>query len=182
MKTIWLDDATLDQYEIVFPILKRLNLKDHVIISVPTGRIGKLLSRTELDVPMMNFSQLKEMVAFGCEIASHSVTHTPLLYLTTEQLEWELQTSKEWIMDNFGVVPTTFVAPKNDYTPEQEVIIKKYYSHFRTLSECYTGIIIHVVRDDPEHILSQYWKETDSWILYLTKKLEDESRDRLRGK
>jgi len=160
----WFDDALLDQYEIAFPLLKKYNLKHGVILAVPTRYVGKTFPWTDphVDLPMMNVSQIKEMMEYGVLIASHTVTHSCFKGMTRERLVWELTESKKWIETNLGVTPKILVVPFNDYSQEQKDIILEHYSYVRPaifppISGYYN--LHHNFRDDKEKKLSKRWGE-----------------------
>jgi len=184
MRNVWLDDALFDQYATVFPILKKYGICERgikVIIGVITGCVGKTFLWTDpyVKLPCMNVEQLKEMIAYGCKIASHSVTHSNFKHLSKEQVTYELAESTKWIVENLKVTPVAFIPPHNDYPySEQEEIIKKYVPYIRQPhqvhgkstfsvgsldSSLYIGrmgrpdLIIHMLTDDKNHKLSARW-------------------------
>lgn len=184
MRQIWLDDALLDQYVTVFPILKKYRICERgikVIIGVITGCVGKTFSWTDpyVKLPCMNIQQLKEMIAYGCQIASHSVTHLSFKHLSKEEVTYEIAASTQWIAENLNVTPIAFVPPYNDYPySEQEKIIKKYVPYIRQPHQVYgkssfslqsfdgsfqmkmgerSDMIIHMLTDDKNHKLSARW-------------------------
>lgn len=184
MRDVWLDDALLDQYVTVFPILKKYGICERgikVIIGVVTGCVGKTFSWTDpyVELPCMNIVQLKEMIAYGCKIATHSVTHPSFKHLSKEEVTYELAESTKWIRDNLGVSPIAFVPPYDDLPYlEQQVIIKRYVPHIRqphqvrgkstfsVASRDYSlqmqrmgrpDLIMHMLTDDKNHKLSAQW-------------------------
>lgn len=164
-RMIWLDDALLDQYEVAFPLLKKYNLKKGIVIAIPTAYVGKTFPWTDppVNVPMMNLEQIKEMVEYGCHVASHTVTHTRLDRLSEEELRWELEESYNWIKTNVGVEPKFFVAPQDKYYDKGKKgrrlldIIKGKYIFMRPPAAGVFHILVHNLRDDPEHKLSKRW-------------------------
>jgi len=157
---IWLDDTLRQQYEIGFPILKKYGLKTNVIIGVITGMVGESFERTDpyLKMPCMTVEQLKEMMEWGCEIASHSHTHICIKAASEAELRWELKTSKEWIENNLGVTPKIFIAPFNEVRPCQVSIILEYYPQIRyanTMTD--RDVVFHMLEDDKDHKMSKRW-------------------------
>jgi peptidoglycan/xylan/chitin deacetylase (PgdA/CDA1 family) len=184
VRNIWLDDALLDQYNTVFPLLKKYRVCElgiKVIIGVITGTVGKTHLWTDpyAKIPCMNIEQLKEMMDYGCEIATHSVTHPSFKHLSVEGVTREIKESVRWIKKNLGVFPRVFVPPYNDMPyKEQQAIILKHVSYIRqqyqvagklifTMSSedgtYYTNrmgkadIIVHMLNDVPEQTLSKRW-------------------------
>jgi peptidoglycan/xylan/chitin deacetylase (PgdA/CDA1 family) len=144
---------------------KKYDLNENIFIVVTTGLVGKTFLWTDpyAKFPTMNVDQLKEMIAFGCQIASHGVTHRAFCSLSQIALEWELKTSKEWIIKNLGVTPTIFVAPFDICYQEQEEIAKTFYQEVRkpepnsVMGVSHTGIRIHYVVSDKDSKLFSRW-------------------------
>lgn len=157
---IWFDDCLFQQYEIGLPILKKYRLKKNVIIGVITGMVGKSFERTDpyVKVLCMTIEQLREMMEWGCEIASHSHTHPAIKAISEKRLRWELETSKKWIQENLGVTPKIFIAPYNELRPCQVSIILEYYPLIRyknTMADC--DFVVHMLEDDKDHKMSKRW-------------------------
>lgn len=184
MRQIWLDDALLDQYITVFPLLKKYRVCEHgikVIIGVITGSVGKTFLWTDpyVELPCMSIAQIKGMMAYGCQIATHSVTHPSFKHLSTKQVAYEIAESTRWIKENLGVTPVAFVPPYNDMPyQEQATIIKRYVSYTRQPYQVYgkakfsvgsldssmflnrmspPDLIVHMLNDDKDHKLSGRW-------------------------
>ena len=86
------------------PILKEKNFS--AVVFMVTGFIGK---RAVWDVPFagarywhLNGPQLRELVAHGWEVGSHTVTHRALPWLNSGQLQWELEYSRITLMQLIG--------------------------------------------------------------------------------
>lgn len=160
-RMIWFDDALLSQYEIGFPLLKKYKIEKGIVIAIPTAYVGKTFPWTDppVKIPTMNIKQIKEMVKYGCHIASHTVTHTCLDTLSEEKLRWELKESYDWIKENIGVEPNFFVAPQDKYPKNKQLtdIIKGKYIFARPPYGGVFHIVVHNLRDDPEHKLSSRW-------------------------
>ena len=160
-RMIWLDDALLSQYEVAFPLLKKYKIKKGIVIAIPTAYVGKTFPWTDpiVEVPTMNVEQIKEMVEYGCHIASHTVTHTCLDTLSEKKLRWELRESYDWIKENIGVEPKFFVAPQDKYPKSKELmdIILGKYIFARPPYGGIFHIVVHNLMDDPQHKLSNRW-------------------------
>jgi len=116
---LWFDDGYLEDYTVIYPVLKRYNLTG--ILALVTGRIGRK--------GFLNIEQLKIMLSDGWKVASHSVTHRNFNKLSLEQVDWELRTSKEWIETNLGVTPIIFLPPYGvrEITKLQKRHVLDYY-------------------------------------------------------
>lgn len=160
-RMIWLDDALLSQYEIAFPLLKKYRIKKGIVIAVPTAYVGKTFPWNDppVELPMMTIEQIKEMVKYGCHIASHTVNHVRLDKVSEEKLRWELRESAKWINENIGVDPKFFVAPQDKY-PESPHLMDVIKSRFIFVRPPYANafhVVAHMLKDDPEHKLSKRW-------------------------
>lgn len=97
------DDGYRDFYTDAFPILKRYGIKS-VNYIVPAF-IGK-------DQNYLDAGQIKEMLATGLlEIGAHTMNHVDLPSLSGEALFREINGSKKYLEDNFGVPVRHFAYP-----------------------------------------------------------------------
>lgn len=144
---IWFDDGYRSVFRIARPIMEECGLKG--IVSVITGKVGKVHRFVATDYPLMTVEELRILVREGWEIASHSVTHPQpnpdgyhFGHLTLRQTGYELTESKRWIMDNLGVTPTRFALPfvspntgpdlsYPHISPDQKRLIMRHYTYLR---------------------------------------------------
>lgn len=172
-RMIWFDDALLSQYEIGFPLLKKYNIRKGIVIAIPTSYVGKTFpwEDPKVNIPTMSIEQIREMVKYGCQVASHTVTHTRLDKLSEENQLWEIKESKRWIIKNLGIEPKFFVAPQDKYTDYAFDMAKAQYCFARPpYANCF-HIVTHHLRDDIEHKLSKRWGQQ---ILNVVKNFETE--------
>jgi len=136
------DDAWADFYFIIFPLLKKLNIK--VVLAVPAGLIQeeqdlinlKLSPETRINLKNMTdpgalctWSELQEMADSGLvQIASHGMTHKSLKDKDTN-LDFEIRESKKLLEQKLKIKNIdTFVYPFGHYTPEAQKKIGELYS------------------------------------------------------
>lgn len=86
------DDGWLGNYLNAYPILKEFGFK--ATFFVATDLIGNPF--------YMNWEHLKEMVANGMSIQSHTVNHRPLAHMGGERVLFELSESKRVIEERLG--------------------------------------------------------------------------------
>jgi len=86
------DDAHLDNYTTVYPLLKSLQLP--ATFFVPSGLQGRINGMTR--------SMVREVAESGITIGSHSITHRPLTTLSRREVETELRDSKAALEDLTG--------------------------------------------------------------------------------
>ncbi len=136
------DDAYADFYFLIFPLLKKYNLK--ALLAIPSKYI--LEDTDELPENRMNFEhndlfinyekatfctykELKEMRDSGLvEFASHSHSHINLLENEVD-LNLELRVSQEILEEKLGVKVDSFVFPFGKYNQSILKEAKKYYKY-----------------------------------------------------
>ncbi len=108
-RKVWLtfDDGRLDNYELAFPLLKEAGLKATFFI-IADHSLG--CEPGYITVPMM-----KEMLAAGMSIGSHTLTHPHLARIPAEQLAREVAASKQQLEDALGVAVTSFCYPYGNF-------------------------------------------------------------------
>ncbi len=135
------DDAYADFYHLIFPLLKKYNLK--ALLAIPAKYI---LEKTELSfkerlnyehndlfknyksATFCTFEELKEMRDSGfIEFASHSHSHLNLLKEGVD-LELELRHSKEILEESLNVCVNSFVFPFGKYN---QTILKEAKKHYK---------------------------------------------------
>ena len=111
-----------DSYDTHYTVAKPIFDANHV-----QGTLGTLVSA--IDSPgRLTTAQLKQFVADGWEIASHSLDHSdPLLWNDTELLR-QLTLSKSQLEATFNVPVNTWSWPPNQATAAQRVTALKHYT------------------------------------------------------
>ena len=165
------DDAYADFYFLIFPLLKKYNLK--ALLAIPSKYI--LEDTDELPENRMNFEhndlfinyekatfctykELKEMRDSGLvEFASHSHSHINLLENEVD-LDLELRVSKEILEEKLDVKVKSFVFPFGKYNQNILKEAKKYYKYnFRignAIHKDFSGINGAIYRVDGDGLKS----------------------------
>jgi peptidoglycan/xylan/chitin deacetylase (PgdA/CDA1 family) len=99
------DDGGSDNYAVAYPILKQYGLT--ATFFVITGSVGK--------PGQMDWDQLRDMVAGGMSVQSHTVTHKDLTTLSAADLKAELTDSRQQIEDQVGAAPFVLCYPSGAY-------------------------------------------------------------------
>ena len=107
--SLFFDDGWENQYDVAFPILKELGFK--ASFSIITDCIG--LDRGTSS-SRMNVSEIKELQAYGMDIACHTKTHHHMTNLTHDQLHDEIMASKN-VLTQMGFNVKTFVYPFGEW-------------------------------------------------------------------
>lgn len=104
---ITFDDDWIDQFTNAVPILK-----SHAMMAtfyIPSHYPGA--------PDTISWEKLKQMVADGMEIGSHSQTHPHLVHITHEQLWSEIRMSKVELEKKLGIQVLTFAYPFGELDP-----------------------------------------------------------------
>ncbi|MEO8377047.1 MAG: polysaccharide deacetylase family protein [Candidatus Sumerlaeota bacterium] len=107
--TAWLtfDDGRIDNYTVALPALVKENHRATFFVIAQRALAG--------EAGFMNVPMLKEALAAGISIGSHSLTHPRLARLTAEELRREIIDSKAMLEDALGVEITSFCYPYGNF-------------------------------------------------------------------
>jgi peptidoglycan/xylan/chitin deacetylase (PgdA/CDA1 family) len=120
------DDGTIDNYTVALPILTKYGCT--ATFFVVTSMVGRGDGLTA--------SMLREMVAQGMTIGSHSVSHPHLTSISTSQIWSEVSDSRERLSQMTGADCTEFSYPYGDYNkPIKEMVRRAGYHRAVTASE-----------------------------------------------
>jgi peptidoglycan/xylan/chitin deacetylase (PgdA/CDA1 family) len=142
-KTVWLtfDDGYLNNYEKAFPALVEAGMKATFFV-MP----GSSLENKE---GFINLSQMKEMLAEGMSIGSHTLNHVKLAKIGDQKLlDEEITSSKKRLEDALGVEIASFCYPYGSWN--QQVIETTQRAGYR--------LAISTIRDNRN-------EESDRWLL-----------------
>ncbi len=114
---ITFDDGDISIYTTAFPIMKEFGFVGVNYI------VGNRLASDGF----INTAQLKETIAAGWEVGSHSMTHTDLTL--SPNLDWEIFQSRVDLENALGVEVTTFAFPFG-LGNESENIMNKIRAHY----------------------------------------------------
>jgi peptidoglycan/xylan/chitin deacetylase (PgdA/CDA1 family) len=127
---ITFDDAFRNVLDHGLEILARHKVP--AIQFVVSGSVGKEnhwdVEKGDVAEPLMDVAQIKQWLAAGNEIGSHSVTHRNLKKLNATEAREEIFASKKFLEDTFGLEVRHFCYPFGGWTPEvRELVIQAGY-------------------------------------------------------
>jgi peptidoglycan/xylan/chitin deacetylase (PgdA/CDA1 family) len=86
-------------------------------------------------VPLMNISEIREWLAAGQRIGSHTLTHPRLGQIDRKQAKEEITASRKKLEDMFGVVVEDFCYPYGDWNPAvRDLVMETGYKTATTLN------------------------------------------------
>ncbi len=113
---ITFDDGYMDNYENAFPVLRKYSFP--AAIFMVSGLMG---SSNLWDVaagyperPLIGWREAKEMVKCGVTIGSHTIKHPWLTQLVLDEAKREIEESKKFFEDRFGMPINHFAYPYGD--------------------------------------------------------------------
>lgn len=107
------DDAYENFYEYAFPVLHKYGFPAtiYAIGSMLGKRADWLLADGHEAPPLMSSSRLRELIAAGMEVGSHSFTHIRLAECDADRIRDEVTRSKAVLEDMLGEAVTHFCYP-----------------------------------------------------------------------
>lgn len=111
------DDGYKNNHDIVLPLLKKYDAKGSFFVI--NNKLGHPDHMSEADI--------KEMIANGMELGSHTYSHNPLAKIDPKYLVWEFDTSRYWLKKKFdGYIVRTLAYPNGSYNARVIVDARKY--------------------------------------------------------
>ena len=118
------DDGYKNNHSVVLPLLKKYDAKGSFFV------INKDIG----DELHMNEQEIKELIAAGMELGSHTYSHNPLAAIDEKYLVWETDTSRYWLKKKFdGYIVRTLAYPNGSYN-ERVIAAAKKYGFYRALT------------------------------------------------
>ena len=122
---IWqFDDGRANTYDVAFPILRRAGFVGSV--PVETGNLG--------NANRMVLAQLRELVAAGWEMNSHTVNGTPIGGAAIGTVRSQLRDSYDFLIDNgFARGAAHFIYPGGSWDAQALTEVRRHYRTGRTI-------------------------------------------------
>jgi len=106
---ITFDDGYASCFERGMAVLEDFGCK--AIQFLVSGRIGKTNDWDATGEPIVHKSQVRDWLANGHLIGSHTITHPDLTKLRERDAREEIRASRKWLEDTFGVAVNHFAYP-----------------------------------------------------------------------
>lgn len=124
--TLTFDDWWVDNYDFIYPILKKYNIKVNLSIIA-----WKIWSDTKRIDQFMIKSEIQKMIdTWLVEIMSHSYNHLELSKIPKKNLEKEICESKKYLEKALGVKVWTMVYPSGKYDSDVISETKKCWYYY----------------------------------------------------
>lgn len=118
------DDGYKNNYSVVLPLLQKYGAKASFFV------INKDIG----DDIHMNEAEIKELLAAGMELGSHTYSHNPLAQIDPKYLVWETDTSRYWLKKKFdGYIVRTLAYPNGSYN-KTVIEAAQRYGFYRALT------------------------------------------------
>ncbi len=109
---ITFDDAYQCVYEHAYPVMESLGMRGTVfVIAGYVGRTNAWDARLSKPVRHMGWDSLRDLLAAGWEIGSHSMTHAALTVASADAIRREVSDSKKLLEDRLGCAVRAFSYP-----------------------------------------------------------------------
>jgi peptidoglycan/xylan/chitin deacetylase (PgdA/CDA1 family) len=124
------DDGYKSVYTEAFPVLRQYGFTATVfLIADYCGKYndwpGNLPSLKRL--PLLSWSEIKEMQKYGIEFGAHTMTHPDLTRLAEWRVDYEMRQSKCTIQDHLGEEVVVFAYPYGKYNRSVKETARKHF-------------------------------------------------------
>ncbi|MGL6063955.1 MAG: polysaccharide deacetylase family protein [Fusobacteriaceae bacterium] len=172
------DDGYVDNYEILFPLLKKYNMK--AVIYMITGVTYNKWTHENMGENkfyLLNRTQIKEMSESGLvEFGGHTLTHPSMLEISSEEIKHEVATNKNNLEEITGKRIISFAYPYGHLSERIKNIIVECGYKFAVSTDTGTGIIeddfydIRRTAIDKTSLVDFFRKISSGYLQYKYKK------------
>jgi hypothetical protein len=147
--TVTFDDGFRSVYENAWPLFQEFGLPANIAVNpvpIDLGWSGYL-----------THAMLDELSDAGWSVVSHSLEHDSLPSLSPQELDYDLRTSQQWIIDRGYQGWNVFVAPYHAYGPAERAAVDQYYEASRGVSssQFVPDSIVSWMPDDPHQLTAR---------------------------
>jgi peptidoglycan/xylan/chitin deacetylase (PgdA/CDA1 family) len=141
------DDGFADVFENALPVLRQHRFRSIQFLVVDLLGKTSAWQASSGEVPglLMDKTQVKDWLAAGQEIGSHTSTHPRLTQVPLHQAREEISGSKKKLEDTFGIAVEHFCYPYGDWNPAvRDIVAEVGYK-----SACITKFGVNHSASDP---------------------------------
>lgn len=121
--SITFDDGYMDNFEIVYPLLKKFDFPFTIFVS--TDNIGKEITINGIENKFFDWEEAEEMESSGLVfVEPHTVHHKKIHKSSYEQVEKEVVLSKKEIENRLNKICNFFAYPSGRYSEISKTVIK----------------------------------------------------------
>ena len=122
---ITFDDGYADLFDVAYPHLQAEGIPFTLYLATAHVEAGVPLAA---DRPPLAWEQISKMVESGLmTLGAHTHRHADLRTASLDQVEEELNTSDELIMERAGVTPLHFAYPWGHWSPVADTVVRRRY-------------------------------------------------------
>jgi len=184
------DDATIDQYEIGFPLVESFGVK--AMLAVPTSFIGmpKVVEGERVLKPIDDFRKLRELICKGWDVVPHGRNHLlngSYMLMRYDQLVSEVVGAISDFIKYLDVMPYCFVPPgiithKNPLGKRELKLMSTYYkiiflnsgyNYPMPILNDFTKIHKVLERNKTAYIWSIPVTDSDKWVQHFISLAKD---------
>jgi len=141
------DDGFADVYENALPIMREHGFRSiQFLVAELLGKTSEWqISSGELPGFLMDQAQIKDWLAAGQDIGSHTLTHPRLTQVSPSQAREEISGSKKKLEDTFGRAVEHFCYPYGDWNPA----VRDFVAEAGYTTACITKFGVNTTESDP---------------------------------
>jgi len=122
------DDGFRDVYVNAFPIMRELCIPFTLYLTTRPIETGEPIDRRYPDAEPLTWEQVNEMVETGLvTIGAHTHTHPDLREVVADEIQGELDTSNQIILERTGVAPAHFTYPWGRWSEVADPLVRERY-------------------------------------------------------
>jgi len=163
------DDGFRDVFEKALPIMRRHEFCGiQFLVSGLLGKTNEWQEREgDVSEPLMDEAQVRDWLAAGHEIGSHTLSHPHLTGLAAPAAREEIRASKQQLEDRFGRAIKHFCYPYGDWNESVRGLVKEagYETACTTESGVNSGTRDRfALKRFTARYRSRNWKSLRSWL------------------
>jgi peptidoglycan/xylan/chitin deacetylase (PgdA/CDA1 family) len=125
--SLTIDDGFRSVLEHALPVLRRHGMQ--ATLYLVADRIGRWndweQAEGEVAAPLMEAGEIREWLAAGQRIGSHTLTHPWLTRISLAQAQEEIGAARRKLEDQFGIAITDFCYPYGDWNPAVRDLVQE---------------------------------------------------------